>query len=136
MFKYPLIARLGMYVMCFSGTLMYGIAVNCLSRKTLNETLDQMACQLGLQYSQGGVEFYSKAIKRAQLLREKLPEAVEYFNEDGDLVKDRGDLIVALPLKSRLEMCQENLRRQKEGLAIQSTSLQTILDFEYNNMPK
>ena len=136
MFKYPLIARLGMYVMCFSGIGMYGIAVNCLGRKALNETLDQMACQLGLQYSQGGIEFYSKAIKRAQLLREKLPEAVEYFNEDGDLVKDRGDLIVALPLKSRLAMCEENLRRQKEGLPIQSTSLQTILDFEYNTLPK
>ena len=70
-------------------------------------------------------------------MRENLPEAKEYFDENGDLIKDRGDLIVIRPLKSRLAMCEENLRRHKEGLPIESTSLlQTLMDFEYNTFAK
>ena len=137
MFKHPLIVRLGMYMMCFAGIGLSSIAVTHIGRTALDETLDQMACQLGPQYSQGGVEFFNKAIKRAQLLRENLPEAKEYFDENGDLIKDRGDLIVIRPLKSRLAMCEENLRRHKEGLPIESTSLlQTLMDFEYNTFAK
>lgn len=137
LFRYPLIVRLGMYAMCLSATGMYGIALNHMGRKALDETIDQMVCRLGLQYSQGGVEFYSKCIRRAQLLRELVPEALEYFDENGDLVKDRGEKLVSLPLKERLDNCKKIAANQENGVELKSNSFwETVLAFEYDYFSK
>ena len=117
LFRHPLYLRLGVYSLCFSSLGLFSILLSVRFRRMVDEAVDQMACQLGPDYAEGGVEFYSKAIKRAKLMRMRdIPGAEEYFNDDGDLIKDRGEKFPELCLKKRLACCEKVLQRQKKGL--------------------
>jgi hypothetical protein len=80
--------------------------------KNIERELDAAACQLGVVYAQGGVEFYDKSLRRHIALRELLP------NDSGKkLYNLKGDLIPGLlrtkylAVSSRKESCESFLEK-------------------------
>lgn len=102
----PVFVGLSMMTFGFGGIVSILVASNC--RHALDASCDFYACNLGTEYIEGGVEFYSKAIQRIQYLRELSSEAANVFTEESDLnaPNDLQDVPIVSSLKERLEFCQ------------------------------
>ena len=113
-------------------------------RRSLNLSLDEYVCQLGPDYVEGGVEFYSKALKRVAILRRLLPQdCAHLFSEDGDCINsfdicEPGLLPEAI--QERLKKCQEAQKQLERGVKVNLggnpvTNFLVSFDDKVNSIP-
>ncbi len=100
-------------------------------RSDVDEYCDLKACALGPKFALGGVEFYDKASRRAMLLREHLPGAKAYFDENGDPRYVLSGIVANSSVSKRKENCQKALESLAQGEQVTSSRpiAQKIFDF-------
>ena len=99
-------------LLSISTLLMVYFLVGDFWRRRTEKLLDVSAVQLGINYAQGGVEFYDKALQRHVSLRELMPDGKKLYNLKGEsfpsLFREKH-----VPTSKRRDYCKAILAESK-----------------------